>query len=170
MEYTVQKLANIAGLSTRTLRYYDEIGLLKPARTSTSGYRIYGQAEVDQLQQILFYRELGVNLEVIQEIITNPAFDRIKALQRHREHRCQSEPHYEKPILRRIAQSMLGLTFRRISSTVAIADDGRGGPRYFGQIPNNEESIRKPFKKLSETECRPLCNPRFIRVMVAQKV
>jgi len=59
MEYTVQKLGKLAGISTRTLRYYDEIGILKPARINSSGYRIYGQAEVDRLQQILFYRELG---------------------------------------------------------------------------------------------------------------
>lgn len=85
MEYTIQKLANIAGVSTRTLRYYDEIGLLVPARTSSSGYRIYGQWEVDQLQQILFYRELGVSLEVIKDIISDPKFDRIRALQQHLE-------------------------------------------------------------------------------------
>lgn len=85
MEYTVQKLARIAGISTRTLRYYDEVGLLKPARTNASGYRIYGQAEVDRLQQILFYRELDVSLDVIREIITDPAFDRAEALMRHRE-------------------------------------------------------------------------------------
>ena len=66
MEYTVQKLAQLAGVSSRTLRYYDEIGILKPARTNSSGYRIYGQQEVDRLQQILFYRELGVTLELIK--------------------------------------------------------------------------------------------------------
>ena len=49
MEYTVQKLGQLAGISTRTLRYYDEIGILKPARMNSSGYRIYGQAEVDRL-------------------------------------------------------------------------------------------------------------------------
>jgi hypothetical protein len=59
MEYTVQNLAQMAGISTRTLRYYDEIEILKPARINSSGYRIYGQAEVSRLQQILFYRELG---------------------------------------------------------------------------------------------------------------
>ncbi len=66
MEYTVRKLAQIAGVSTRTLRYYDEIGILKPARINSSGYRIYGQKEVNLLQQILFYRELGVNLKNIK--------------------------------------------------------------------------------------------------------
>jgi len=85
MEYTVQKLAELAGVSTRTLRYYDEIGILKPARINSSGYRIYGQAEVDRLQQILFYRELGVKLEKITEIITSSSFDEIAALKEHRE-------------------------------------------------------------------------------------
>ncbi|MEH7401409.1 MULTISPECIES: MerR family transcriptional regulator [Bacillaceae] len=85
MEYTVQKLGLLAGISTRTLRYYDEIGILKPARINSSGYRIYGQAEVDRLQQILFYRELGMNLENIKEIITSPDFNSAKALTEHRE-------------------------------------------------------------------------------------
>ncbi|MFD2370975.1 MerR family transcriptional regulator [Brevibacillus sp. GCM10020057] len=84
MEYTVQKLGLLAGVSTRTLRYYDEIGILKPARINSSGYRIYGQPEVDRLQQILFYRELGVSLEEIKEIISSPTFDADQALREHR--------------------------------------------------------------------------------------
>ncbi|KZL92408.1 MerR family transcriptional regulator [Clostridium magnum] len=85
MEYTVQKLAILAGISTRTLRYYDEIGILKPARINSSGYRIYSQAEIDRLQQILFYRELGVSLEQIKEILSSPSFNGIAALKGHRE-------------------------------------------------------------------------------------
>ena len=85
MEYTIQKLARLAGVSTRTLRYYDEIELLKPARLNSSGYRIYGQNEVNSLQQIMFYRELGVQLEVIREIMTTPDFDRKEALNEHLE-------------------------------------------------------------------------------------
>ncbi|MDP4084759.1 MAG: MerR family transcriptional regulator [Bacillota bacterium] len=85
MEYTVQKLAQMAGISTRTLRYYDEIGILKPARINSSGYRIYGGKEVNLLQQILFYRELGMNLDSIKEIVTSPTFDGAKALREHRE-------------------------------------------------------------------------------------
>ena len=85
MEYTVQKLGNLAGISTRALRYYDEIGILKTARINSSGYRIYGQAEVDRLQQILFYRELGVSLESIKDIVTSPSFDGTSALIEHRE-------------------------------------------------------------------------------------
>lgn len=85
MEYTVQKLGKMAGVSTRTLRYYDEIGILKPARINSSGYRIYGQTEIDRLQQIMFYRELGVSLDNIREIVTEPSFDGAKALREHRE-------------------------------------------------------------------------------------
>lgn len=84
MEYTVQKLGNLAGVSTRTLRYYDDIDLLKPARKSSSGYRIYGQQEVDKLQHILFYRELGLELEQIKTIVNDPDFDYAEALEEHR--------------------------------------------------------------------------------------
>lgn len=83
MEYTVQKLGKLAGVSTRTLRYYDEIGILKPARINSSGYRIYGQQEVDCLQQILFYREMGLELSVIKEILKAKNFDEVKALDSH---------------------------------------------------------------------------------------
>lgn len=69
MEYTVQKLSKLSGISTRTLRYYDEIGILKPGRINSSGYRIYGQSEVDILQQILFYRELDLKLEDIKKLL-----------------------------------------------------------------------------------------------------
>lgn len=85
MEYTIQKLGNLAGVSTRTLRYYDEIGILKPARINSSGYRIYGQFEVDRLQQILFYRELGLSLDEIHALVTSPDFDSAAALMDHRE-------------------------------------------------------------------------------------
>src|SRR5690606_34807636 len=85
MEYTVKKLAQLSGVSTRTLRYYDEIGLLKPARINSSGYRIYGQIEVDKLQQILLYRELRLSLDRIKKIVNDPSFDKVRALKEHRE-------------------------------------------------------------------------------------
>lgn len=85
MEYTVQTLGRLAGISTRTLRYYDEIGLLKPARINSSGYRIYGATEVNRLRQILFYRELDVSLDTIKAILNSPTFDGTTALKQHRE-------------------------------------------------------------------------------------
>lgn len=83
MEYTVQKLARLAGVSARTLRFYAEIGLLPPERVTEAGYRIYGPRQVDALQQILFYRELGLGLSAIAEILADPAFDRVAALKAH---------------------------------------------------------------------------------------
>ena len=56
MEYSIQALSRLSGVTTRTLRWYDEIGLLKPSRVAESGYRYYGPAEVDRLQDILYYR------------------------------------------------------------------------------------------------------------------
>ena len=85
VEYTIKKLASMAGVSTRTLRYYDEIGLLRPKRINTSGYRIYGASEVDQLQQILFFRALGLELGVIADLLQSPSFDRPRALEGHLE-------------------------------------------------------------------------------------
>ena len=70
MEYTVSKLAKLAGISTRTLRYYDQFGLLSSARTSENGYRLYGSNEIDRLQHILFYRELDMSLEDIKKTLT----------------------------------------------------------------------------------------------------
>lgn len=84
MPYTVRQLAELAGISPRTLRYYDEIGLL-PVAKNDSGYRLYGQEEVDRLQQILFYRELGLSLPDIREILAGPSFDALAALKGHRE-------------------------------------------------------------------------------------
>ena len=84
MEYTIQKLSKLAGVSTRTLRYYDEINILKPARINSSGYRIYGQKEVDRLQLIMFYRELDVRLDTIKDILTSETFDKTFALRQHR--------------------------------------------------------------------------------------
>jgi DNA-binding transcriptional MerR regulator len=83
MEYTINKLAKLAGVSSRTLRYYDELGLLSPARMSSNGYRIYGHKEIDRLQQILFYRELGVPREEIKKILSSKDFDRLAALESH---------------------------------------------------------------------------------------
>lgn len=83
MEYSIKQLSELAGVSARTLRYYDEIGLLKPSRTNQAGYRYYGEKEVDLLLQILFYRERGFGLDRISEIVYRPDFDKLEALYEH---------------------------------------------------------------------------------------
>ncbi|EKN71718.1 MerR family transcriptional regulator [Neobacillus bataviensis LMG 21833] len=125
MEYTVQKLAHLAGVSTRTLRYYDEIEILKPARINSSGYRIYGQAEVDRLQQILFYRELGVSLDRIKEIVTAPSFDSAAALREHREKLLEKKEQLE-------------LLIANVNKTIALSE---------GRINMSNKEKFEGFKK-----------------------
>jgi DNA-binding transcriptional MerR regulator len=69
--YTIGEVAGMAGISVRTLHHYDAIGLLSPGRRSNSGYRLYGEADIDRLRAILTYRELGLGLEEIADAITS---------------------------------------------------------------------------------------------------
>ncbi|MBK8138133.1 MAG: MerR family transcriptional regulator [Chloroflexi bacterium] len=82
--YTVKQLSDLAGVSIRTLHHYDDIDLLKPARIGDNGYRYYDDAALLRLQQILFYREIGLELLQIREILDRPGFDLIDALHSHR--------------------------------------------------------------------------------------
>ena len=77
---TVKEVSKITGISIRTLRYYDEIGLLKPARVTEAGYRLYDDQELEKLQEILFYKELEIPLSDIKKIMENPEYDKQKAL------------------------------------------------------------------------------------------
>ena len=83
MEYSINALAKLTGVTSRTLRWYDETGLLKPLRTTAAGYRIYGPEQVNRLQDILFYRKLGFELSAIRSILDAPDYDRQLALQSH---------------------------------------------------------------------------------------
>jgi DNA-binding transcriptional MerR regulator len=84
MPYTVQQLATLAGVSVRTLHYYDEVGLLKPSAIKKNGYRSYEEPELLKLQQILFFRELDFPIEEIRRITSSPTFDIRRALRDHR--------------------------------------------------------------------------------------
>lgn len=83
MIYKINELATLSGVSTRTLRYYHEIGLLIPETIDTNGYRLYGSKQVDQLQEILFYRELGISLIEIKRILIAPNYNRLEVLDYH---------------------------------------------------------------------------------------
>lgn len=85
MAYTVKQVATMSNVSVRTLHFYDETGLLKPAYYKDNGYRLYGEPQLLALQQILFYRELGFELKQIKRILNRADFEKIDALQSHRE-------------------------------------------------------------------------------------
>lgn len=81
MTYTINKIAGLAGITLKTLRHYDKLGLLVPSGRSDAGYRLYSDEDVEKLQQILFFRELDFPLVRIKEIMDNPDYDRQRALE-----------------------------------------------------------------------------------------
>jgi DNA-binding transcriptional MerR regulator/quercetin dioxygenase-like cupin family protein len=84
MAYTVKQVAAMSGVSVRTLHFYDETGLFKPAYIGANGYRFYEEPQLLTLQQILFYRELGFELKQIKQILGRADFEKIAALRSHR--------------------------------------------------------------------------------------
>ena len=92
---TVNEVSKLAGVSIRTLQYYDSIGLLKPAEYTESGYRLYDDAAMERLQHILLFKELEFPLKEIKEIITKPDFDKKKALEQQIELLTMKKEHLE---------------------------------------------------------------------------
>lgn len=82
---SISEVAQLTGISTRTLQYYDKIDLLKPTKLTNSGYRMYNDEALEKLQQILFFKELDFKLKEIKEILQKPEFDRIKTYQKQKE-------------------------------------------------------------------------------------
>ncbi|WP_285765845.1 MerR family transcriptional regulator [Peribacillus sp. SI8-4] len=83
MAMKVKELAELVGISVRTLHYYDEIGLLSPEETTATGYRLYSKENLEMLQQILFFRELGMPLKEIKQMISSSTFNKEEALRQH---------------------------------------------------------------------------------------
>lgn len=94
----VKEVADLVGISVRTLHHYDEIGLLAPEQWTESGYRIYSERNLELLQQILFFRELGFPLKKIKEIVSSPTFDRVEALQLHQRMLLEKRRHLDQLI------------------------------------------------------------------------
>ncbi|PZD94999.1 MerR family transcriptional regulator [Paenibacillus sambharensis] len=95
MAYTVKQLAELSDVSVRTLHYYDEIGLLKPAYYGDNGYRYYEREQLLQLQSILFYRELDVPLADLQRLLAAESEDKIQTLHEHRRHLLEKKDRLE---------------------------------------------------------------------------
>ena len=95
MKYNIKELSRLAGISSRTLRYYDEIDLLKPCEINSSNCRVYDEKAVDILQMILFYKELELPLEKIKSIIYSKDFDYKKALYDHKDNLLKKQQRIE---------------------------------------------------------------------------
>ncbi len=150
MKYTVKQLAQLAGVTVRTLHYYDEIGLLSATTYGENGYRYYGEEAVLRLQQILFYRELDLSLNEIAAILDGPDFDVLEALQTHRE-ALQQKASRISSLIRTIDKTVAHLKGEREMSTKQLFEgfDEATQQRYeqeatqrYGE-KNVKESVRR---------------------------
>lgn len=162
MEYTVKELGDLAGVSGRTLRYYDQIGILKPARINESGYRIYGPEQVDLLQQILFYRELGVELKEIKAIISAPSFNKVTALHQHRNKLLEK-------------RRELDLLIANVEQSIAAHERGMGmsdSEKFAGfkkrLVAENEEKYGKEAREKYGVEAVNRSNQQFLNMTEEQ--
>ena len=162
MEYTISQLGEISGVTNRTLRYYDQIGLLKPKKINKSGYRIYGETEIDMLQQILFYRELELSLEEIKKIINDDNFDQEKALSHHYISLMEKRNHLDKIIAtveKTLANHKGEINMSNHEKFEAFKEQQieKNEERYGQEIREKygEETVResnKQFKNMSESD------------------
>lgn len=134
MKLSISEAARRTGVSVRTLRYYDEICLLKPSEVSEAGYRFYDDHAMETLQQILFYRELGVGLEQIGVILRAPDNDRMQALQKHRQ--------------------LLLLKRQRLDDMLRLVDETIGGKNMYNETPRPTqaelEAVKAQYAKEAE--------------------
>lgn len=162
MEYTIQKLARMAGVSTRTLRYYDEVGILKPARINSSGYRIYGRKEVDCLQQILFYRELEFSIEKIKGILDAPDFDETVALINHKKLLLDKRKQLDQ-LINNIEMTLQAKEGRKIMMDKAKFEGFKSD-----KLNENEDKYGKEIRKKYGDEAIKSSNDKFMNMTKEQ--
>jgi MerR family transcriptional regulator, thiopeptide resistance regulator len=160
--YTVNQLAQMAGISVRTLHHYDEIGLLKPAFTGDNRYRYYGEEELLRLQQILINRELDIPLAEIRAILDAPDFDSLDTLQRQRE-RLQEQAKRYAGMLKTIDRTIARLKGDRAMKDAdlysgVVSPDKQAEyeqwliDRYGGEMEAQIERSRKAMSGMSKDE------------------
>ncbi len=151
MAYTVKEVARLSGVTVRTLHHYDAIGLLKPAAVSPAGYRLYSDADLERLQQVLFFRELGFSLRDIGRVLNSPDFDRREALAMHRRLLVEKRRHVQ-ALIRSVDRSIAAMDGGEDMSSTAMFqgfDESKlneyreEARRRWGNTPAWEESERR---------------------------
>ena len=155
MEYSIKKLAEMAGLTSRTLRYYDTIQLLKPKRIHSSGYRIYGEEEINRLQQILFFREFEIPLEDIKSYLDDPDFDYTEALTQHRQQLLARRDRLEKLL------ETLDMTLENIKGETNMTDKQKFEGFKQQQLADNEAKYGKEIRNAYGAETIQKANNQF---------
>ena len=161
---TISQVAELTGISTRTLQYYDEIGLLKPSELTESGYRLYDDEALQKLQQILFFKELGFKLKEIKEILQKPDFDKIKAFKRQKELLLLKRNRTDRLIqlLSRLEKGEQCMSFKEfdLSDYITALEDFKNNStddviKHWGSIEKYTEAMKhnlEHFSELMETQ------------------
>lgn len=149
---TISQVAELTGVSTRTLQYYDEIGLLKPSELTQSGYRLYNDEALQKLQQILFFKELGFKLKEINEILQKPDFDKIATFKKQKELLLLKRNRTDRLIqlLDRLEKGEQCMSFKEfdLSDYIKALEDFKANNtnevlKHFGSIQNFDMLIQK---------------------------
>lgn len=165
---TISQVAELTGISTRTLQYYDEIGLLRPSELTESGYRLYDDEALQKLQQILFFKELGFKLKEIKEILQKPDFDKINAFKRQKELLLLKRNRTDRLIqlLSRLEKGEPCMSFKEfdLSDYITALEDFKNNStddvvKHWGSIENFDMFIQKI--KDDETELAKLAIKQF---------
>lgn len=137
----IHELAKLSGVSTRTLRYYDEIGLLVPLKKEDTGYRVYNQQQIDRLQQILFYRELDMPLAQIKEILDSKKFEQLESLRHHHEALQQRQQHVNRLL------ETITLTIQSIEEGIIMTNEQKFEAFKQQVIDDNEKKYGKEARE-----------------------
>ncbi len=151
---TVNEVSKTAGVSVRTLQYYDKIGLLKPTDYSEAGYRLYDVTALERLQQILLFRELEFSLKEIKEILSSPDFDRNKALEQQIILLTMKKEHLENLITFARGIQMKGVRTMDFSvfDTKKIDEYAERAKQQWGKTPEFQEFEQKSQSRTKEEE------------------
>ena len=153
---TVNEVSKLTGVSIRTLQYYDKIGLLHPAKYTEAGYRLYNDAALETLQQILLFRELEFPLKDIKEIISRPDFDRSKALEQQIKLLTLKKEHIENLIDLAKGIKLLGVRKLKFEAfdTSKIDEYAAQAKAYWGKTPAYKEFEEKSRGRTKEEDKR----------------
>ncbi|MBR7552948.1 MerR family transcriptional regulator [Allobacillus sp. GCM10007491] len=133
----VKEVADLVGISVRTLHHYDEIGLLIPEDTTEAGYRVYSEKNLEDLQQILFFKELGFNLKKIKEIMDSPIFDRQEALRMQHQMLLEKRKRLNKMI------ATIEKTIKHSQGEISMSSEEKFEGFDFNQNPYEKEAREK---------------------------
>ena len=158
MLYTIQQMSQLSGVSGRTLRYYDAIGLLMPHEISAAGYRKYSQVEINRLQQILLYKEMGLKLAEIKIILSAPMYSVKEALEKQKEQMLLERVRVEK-----IIQTITN-TLEEMKGSYSMTNEEKFQGLKVERIHRNEEKYGQEIREKYGEEVVEKSNKRQLNM------